>query len=79
MAIKGIDISSWQKNIDWAKAKKDGIEFVIIRAGYGSSLSQKDNQFENHINGALNAGIKVGLDMPTIKKPLKMKPKFALK
>lgn len=61
MAIKGIDISSWQKNIDWAKAKKDGIEFVIIRAGYGSSLSQKDNQFENHINGALNAGIKVGI------------------
>lgn len=61
MAIKGIDISSWQKNIDWAKVKKDGIEFVIIRAGYGSSLSQKDNQFENHINGALNAGIKVGI------------------
>lgn len=61
MAIKGIDVSSWQKNIDWAKAKKDGIEFAIIRAGYGSSLSQKDNQFENHINGALNAGIKVGI------------------
>lgn len=61
MAIKGIDISSWQTNIDWAKVKADGVGFAIIRAGYGSSLSQKDNQFENHIKGALGVGLKVGI------------------
>lgn len=30
----GVDVSSWQEDIDWAKAKADGVEFAIIRAGY---------------------------------------------
>ena len=33
--IKGIDVSSWQGNIDFAKVKASGIDFVIIRAGFG--------------------------------------------
>lgn len=61
MSIKGIDISSYQSNIDWVKAKADGVEFAIIRAGYGSTISQKDKEFENHIKGALSAGVKVGI------------------
>ena len=31
--IKGIDVSSWQGNIDFGKVKASGIDFVIIRAG----------------------------------------------
>ena len=30
-----IDVSSWQGDIDWAKAKADGVEGAIIRLGYG--------------------------------------------
>ena len=33
--IKGIDVSSWQGDIDFEKVKQCGIDFVILRAGYG--------------------------------------------
>jgi len=61
MAIKGIDISTWQQNIDYNKLKSQGIEFAIIRCGYGKYLSQKDTMFERHYQGLKNAGIKVGV------------------
>ena len=35
MATKGVDVSYWQKTIDWNKVKADGIKFAIIRCGYG--------------------------------------------
>ena len=31
MAIKGIDVSSYQGNIDWAQAKSDGVQFAILK------------------------------------------------
>ena len=46
MAVKGIDVSSWQGNIDFKKVKASGVEFVIIRSGYGNLSSQKDNYFD---------------------------------
>ena len=58
--IKGIDVSSWQGNIDFAKVKASGIDFVIIRAGYGRETSQKDNCFEQNYNAAKAAGLDVG-------------------
>ena len=60
MSKIGIDVSEFQGNIDWKKAKKAGVEYAIIRAGFGSSLSQVDKMFKSHIEGALLAGIKVG-------------------
>lgn len=60
MSLKGIDVSEHQGIIDWAKVAKDGIDFVIIRAGYGRELSQKDRYFERNYAGAKAAGIKVG-------------------
>ena len=39
--IKGIDVSKYEKEIDQLKVKTQ-IEFVIIRAGYGLEISQKD-------------------------------------
>ena len=36
--IKGIDVSKYEKEIDWLKVKTQ-IEFVIIRAGYGLEIS----------------------------------------
>lgn len=61
MQLKGIDISTWQGgNVDFNKLKKDGVEFVIIRAGFGREISQKDNQFENNYKKAKAAGMPVG-------------------
>ena len=60
MAVKAIDISTWQRDIDFAKVKASGITAVMIRAGYGRETSQKDSQFENHYAGAKAAGLKVG-------------------
>lgn len=58
--MKGIDISTWQEKVDYSKLKSQGIEFVIIRCGYGKNESQKDNMFEKHYKGCKNAGLKVG-------------------
>ena len=60
MALKGIDVSEHQGVIDWAKVAKDGVQFAIIRAGYGRELSQKDKYFERNYAGAKAAGIQVG-------------------
>lgn len=61
MATKqGLDLSYAQPNVDYKKLKAAGIDFVIIRAGYGRDLSQKDTMFEKHYKGCKDAGIKVG-------------------
>lgn len=42
----GIDVSVHNGNIDWQKIKESGkVDFAIIRAGYGKSISQKDTKF----------------------------------
>ena len=41
---KGIDVSHHQGKIDWEKVTADGIQFAIIRAGFGNSASQKDER-----------------------------------
>ena len=33
--IKGIDVSEFQGVLDWSKIKAAGIQFAILRAGYG--------------------------------------------
>lgn len=63
--VHGIDVSKWQAEIDWEKVKSAGAEFVFIRCGY-TSLSQKfamyeDEYFRQNIQGAYDAGLKVGI------------------
>ena len=58
--IKGIDVSSWQGVVDYRKVKASGIDFVIIRAGFGRETSQKDNCFEQNYSAAKAAGLDVG-------------------
>lgn len=58
--FKGIDVSQWQGNINFNAVKASGIDFVIIRAGYGHSTSQKDPYFEQNYTQAKNAGLNVG-------------------
>ena len=57
---KGIDISQWQGNVDFDAVKRAGYEFVMIRAGYGRYLSQKDPDFEQNYAKAKAAGLGVG-------------------
>lgn len=57
----GIDISQWQGgNIDFNKIKAAGVDFVIIRAGYGRYINQKDPYFEQNYKRAKAAGLNVG-------------------
>jgi len=58
LASKGIDVSSWQGVIDWDAVKAAGIQFAIIRAGYGDEL---DNQFARNIDECNRVGIPVGV------------------
>lgn len=61
MATQGIDVSIWQGyNIDFNKVKAAGINFVILRAGYGKYISQKDPTFETNYKKAKAAGLNVG-------------------
>lgn len=60
MLMKGIDVSVHNGSIDWAKVKASGVDFAIIRAGYGSVASQKDKKFEENYKGATKQGIAVG-------------------
>lgn len=61
---KGIDVSTWQGAIDWAKVKASGIQFAMIRLGYGSksgSGCSLDKYFTANVEGALAAGVDVGV------------------
>lgn len=57
---KGIDVSDWQKEIDYMQVKADGIDFAIIRCGFGKNESQYDKRFERNYSGFKYAGIKIG-------------------
>ena len=57
--VKGIDVSEWQGVIDWDKVKAAGIQFAIIRTGWGKTGI--DKQFKRNVSEARRVGIKVGL------------------
>lgn len=60
----GIDVSRWNEDINWEKVKEAGIEYAIIRAGYRGSATGalvEDKYFRQNIEGALKAGVPVGL------------------
>ena len=60
----GIDVSNHQGDIDWETVKNSGVEFVFIRIGYGHNREAKimeDEKFRQNLEGARNAGLKVGL------------------
>lgn len=62
MTIKGVDISCWNVGVNYELLKKSGIEFAIIRTGYGSDYpGQQDKLLEHHITGCENAGIAWGV------------------
>lgn len=54
----GIDISVYQKDMNLALARKEGVEFAIIRGAYGN---KKDNAFDSNYNKAKVNGLGVGV------------------
>jgi len=62
MEFKGIDVSKWNGTINWQKVKNVGIDFAMIREGYGKkSPTQIDKKFRENINGAKSVGINTGV------------------
>ena len=62
MQRKGIDVSTWQGNIDWNKVKADGIEFAMLRSSFGKENPDKqtDNKFWQNYRNAKAAGVPIG-------------------
>lgn len=58
--VRGVDMSVYQTNVNYKMLKDDGVDFAIIRAGYGKLASQKDVRFDQHYNGCKSVGINVG-------------------
>ena len=58
--MKGIDVSVHNGDIDWQKVKADGIDFAIIRAGFGRLEKQKDEKFEQNYKNAKAVNLPVG-------------------
>ena len=57
--IKGIDVSQYQKNIDWAAVKSQGISFAFVRVGHGSH--NLDPYYKQNMSSANAVGIKTGV------------------
>ncbi len=61
----GIDVSKYQSEADWAEVRASGVGFVIVRLGfrgYGEEGTlTEDEKFRTHVEGALDAGLEVGV------------------
>lgn len=60
--IKGIDVSEHNENIDFAKVKNAGYNFVIIRIGWIGNKNNHtvDKYFEENYRKAKEQGLKIG-------------------
>ena len=59
---KGVDVSEHNGTINWEAAKADGVEFAIIRCGYGSDYtSQDDEQWLHNVTECERLGIPYGV------------------
>ena len=55
---KGVDVSGVQGDIDWAKAKANGVDFAILKATAGNTIT--DSRFHQNMKAAQAAGVPVG-------------------
>lgn len=61
----GIDVSTWQGNVDFNAVKADGCSFVVIRLGYYYSKPVLDDYFRQNLENAKAAGLDVGVYLYT--------------
>ena len=63
-AKTGIDVSTYQKDIDWRAVAADGIDFAILRLGYRGYTEGglfMDETFYTNLQGASDAGLEIGV------------------
>ena len=61
-AFNCVDVSEWNGLVDWIAAKADGVEYALVRCGFGRDMeTQDDKYFTINMENALEAGIKVGV------------------
>lgn len=57
----GIDVSKWQGNYDFNRAKQEGVEFVILKiGGREGGTCYKDSKFDENYKKCKDAGLHVG-------------------
>lgn len=62
-SVLGVDVSYWQKNIDWQQVKAAGVEFAMLRLGWRGTTEGKlfpDEYLQQNYTGARAAGLNVG-------------------
>lgn len=59
--LNGIDVSEHQAYIDWEKVEQSGIDFAIIRAGYGKEAYQRDRYFDINMQNIQKTNIHYGI------------------
>lgn len=60
----GVDVSYHQGDIDWEAVKADGVDFAMLRLGYRGYESGQinvDERFHEYADGALGAGLDIGV------------------
>lgn len=60
----GVDVSFYQGDIDWQAVKDAGVGFAMIRCGYRGATEGgvfEDEKFQQNMEGALDAGLRVGV------------------
>ena len=63
-AVLGVDVSSHQQEIDWARVKADGVDFAILRVGFRGNTEgglNVDSAFARNYVEARQAGLQVGV------------------
>ena len=62
---QGVDLSKHNGTVDFAKMKKAGVKYVILRAGYRGYAEEgtlnKDIKFDEYINAAIKQGLDIGI------------------
>lgn len=64
IARTGVDVSSYQGDIDWNAVREAGAEFAMVRVGfrgYGTGAIVEDSRFLQNVQGATAAGLEVGV------------------
>ncbi len=59
MNALGVDVSHWQRSVDWKLLRKAGVSFANIKASQGTQVS--DQLLHTHFSGARNAGMVTGV------------------